>query len=194
MNASSWDACHDAPRMLGFLQGKVSDRKLRLFACAACRRLWSYVVDPRSRQAVEMSEQFADGQVTLAELQSAWQVANQVADDMANRGLRGWNLARTVAAAANDDASVGALRAAQSATDADLVREIFAPFGPKFDQHLLPASVIRLAEAAYAGERCNFALHDALLEAGLPALAEHFQTSRHYKGCWAVDLILAKHP
>lgn len=56
-----------------------------------------------------------------------------------------------------------------------------------------PSAVVTLAEAMYAGEDCSFALHDALLEAGHPELAEHFQKERwHPKGCRAVDLVLGK--
>jgi hypothetical protein len=45
----------------------------------------------------------------------------------------------------------------------------------------------------YAGEACHFALHDALLEAGHPELAEHFREEKdHPKGCWVVDLIVGK--
>jgi hypothetical protein len=56
----------------------------------------------------------------------------------------------------------------------------------------VPAAVVQLAEALYAGGDCAFALHDALLEAGHAELAEHFQTPTHPKGCWALDLLLGK--
>lgn len=56
-----------------------------------------------------------------------------------------------------------------------------------------PAAVVQLAEAVYQGTDAGFALHDALLEAGHPVLAEHFhQEQTHPKGCWVVDLILGK--
>ncbi len=57
--------------MLAFLDGKVSSRKLRLFAVACCRRIEQFISDPRSRHAVAVVEQFADGLVDLSELQSA---------------------------------------------------------------------------------------------------------------------------
>jgi hypothetical protein len=38
-------------------------RKWRLFFCACCRRLWHLLADPASRQAVEASEQCAEGAV-----------------------------------------------------------------------------------------------------------------------------------
>jgi hypothetical protein len=40
------------------------------------------------------------------------------------------------------------------------------------------------------GEQCHFALRDALLEMGQPALAEHFRREQHPANCWALQLIL----
>lgn len=55
-----------------------------------------------------------------------------------------------------------------------------------------PQSIVQLADALHNGGHCGFALHDALLEAGHPRLAEHFQEPAHPKGCWILDLILGK--
>src|SRR5262249_4317520 len=75
-----------------------------------------------------------------------------------------------------------------------LVRHIFGnPFHPYLAPPSWPAAVVSLAEAVYNGADGAFALHDALLDAGQPDLAEHFQAEQwHPKGCWVVDLLLGK--
>src|SRR5262245_17979196 len=78
MTEDDWLICTDSAAMLDFLHRKarrgkfkVSDRKYRLFFCARCRKEWKALTDKRSRQAVEVVEQFADGLVGREELQEA---------------------------------------------------------------------------------------------------------------------------
>jgi hypothetical protein len=61
MTEADWQADPDPGWMLDFLQGKVSDRKLRLFACACCRRIWHLLPGEGSRRAVRCAERWADG-------------------------------------------------------------------------------------------------------------------------------------
>ncbi len=60
MTKAEWLTCDDPALMLIFLRGQASERKLRLFAVACCRRVWPALRDPRSRQAVQVAECYAD--------------------------------------------------------------------------------------------------------------------------------------
>jgi hypothetical protein len=53
--------------MLAFIQysGRVSDRKMRLFGLACCRRIPTLFPDAASQAALLTAERFADGQATL---------------------------------------------------------------------------------------------------------------------------------
>ena len=61
MTESEWLACADPKSMLEFLCGKASDRRLRLFACECCRRIWQLFPEQRCRRAVKIAEAFAEG-------------------------------------------------------------------------------------------------------------------------------------
>ena len=63
MREEEWLECTDPAKMLLFLQGKTSSRKLALFALACCRRVWHILPEHRhGRELIEASEQFLDGQ------------------------------------------------------------------------------------------------------------------------------------
>ena len=76
MNEQEWLACDDPVKMIHFLfEGSrrlldrtvaypISDRKLRLFACAAC----SAFPVPNEMDAVEVAERYADGLATIEQL------------------------------------------------------------------------------------------------------------------------------
>jgi hypothetical protein len=66
--------------MLSFLRDKVSQRKIRLFVCACCRRIWHLLPDERSRRTVEIVERFAEGLANKEALEAARVAANAAAD------------------------------------------------------------------------------------------------------------------
>lgn len=61
MNEWQWLLCDAPGPMLGFLRDKASDRKLRLFACACCRRIWHLLPDKANQDLVAAVEDCPDG-------------------------------------------------------------------------------------------------------------------------------------
>ena len=61
MTEEQWLSCTDPTVMLEFLRGKVSDRKLRLFACACYRRFPQLFEIAQARTVVEGIEKCVEG-------------------------------------------------------------------------------------------------------------------------------------
>jgi hypothetical protein len=65
---TQWLASLDSRLVLAAVSRRISDRKLRFLICACCRRVWDLLVDDRSKEAVEIAEQYADGSATREDL------------------------------------------------------------------------------------------------------------------------------
>lgn len=82
MTEAEWVAATDPRPALEFLQGQASDRKLRLFGVACCRRNYASLSDERSQSLVLVAEQFADGLADADELRVAHEGAVAADNDI----------------------------------------------------------------------------------------------------------------
>src|SRR3954452_20585884 len=57
-----WLACRAPAVLFECLREQPTERKLRLLACACCRRYW-HLLNDRGRGLVELAEKFADGRI-----------------------------------------------------------------------------------------------------------------------------------
>jgi hypothetical protein len=187
--------------MLNAFKGKISARKLRLFACAACRRLWPFLRDERSRTAVVISERYADGLVDEAELLTAWADAEEAVRELQTLG-RGMNAAQTAAMTTQAPDEAAERAAIAAAYDADMLRHICGnPFRRvSIDPAWLvwnDGSVAKMAQSIYEDRLFEDMpiLADALEQAGCDNadLLDHCRAPGvHMRGCWLLDLLLAK--
>jgi hypothetical protein len=206
MTETEWLHASEPHAMLEFVQrtGSESARKLRLFAVACSRRVWSRI-DALGQAAVEIAERFADGLVAPDELRAA-RLACQGAGGQAS-----WYAAATkpeiAAHNAARSAQSGVVGHSRVATEADellvqaaLLRDICVPlpFRPiAHDTALRAPTVVPLAQAIYrdrAFDRMAELAH-ALHEAGCANLeiVSHCRgPGPHVRGCWVVDLVLGK--
>jgi hypothetical protein len=189
--------------MVNFLRGR-SDRKLRLFACACCRRMWHLLTDKRSRKAVEVAEGYADELTSREELDAMRGAAGDAWRDTVPAAARiaaCHALEATVRNPAKGAARIAA-RDPAGAVQTDLLRDLFGnPFRlVALDPSWLGwngSTVVRLAQAIYedrAFDRLPI-LGDALEEAGCTdqdILAHCRGQGEHVRGCWVLDLVLGR--
>ena len=146
MTEAEWLASADPEAMLRFLDGKVSDRKLRLFACGCCRQVWPLLTAADSRHAVEVAERYADGQAGAKTLAGAKMLAGAAAPRTGGAAWAAywatspraavsiWN----VSAAAADAATLAAATAAKVAgTDANAAWDSARAKATREQAHLL---------------------------------------------------------
>ncbi len=88
MTEAEWLVCAEPGPMLEFLRTRLNDRKARLFGCGFLRLIWQQLEDKEgSRQAVGVSEAFADGVATRPELRWARKLAETTAEAWSDPAL-----------------------------------------------------------------------------------------------------------
>jgi hypothetical protein len=83
---ADWLACTEADKLLQFEAGRVSDRKLRLLACAFARRVWHLNAYGWSRRQLEVAEAYLEGAAGPRDAEQARAQAEE--------GFREWMAAR----------------------------------------------------------------------------------------------------
>lgn len=97
MTEAEWLACHDAIAMLEFLEGKASERKLRLFGAACCRRIDPALFAPAHQALVEAVELFSDNLIDENAFRAALEPVSQLWGEIESDD---WEPQRYVTAAA----------------------------------------------------------------------------------------------
>jgi hypothetical protein len=231
MTEAEWLACDDPIEMLKYLRGPhslreevsgiftylvevdapglTSKRKLRLAACACCRRIWHLLCDRRSQELIETNEQFAEGIASAEHLafahikaSEAYESAKSVLYSEAAKavlGLREWldvERLRPIRDVIRRELSESYVRPeliAQSDLIRDVVGNLFRPVIIAPEWHTDTAIIF--ARQMY--ESRDFSampiLADALQDAGCDntEILNHCRADEvHVRGCWIVDLLL----
>jgi hypothetical protein len=219
MTKADWFASTQPQAMLTFLRdtGRATDRKLRLFAAACCRRVWHLVKHEGLLRSLEVAERFADGQASREELAAAREAAGRlpwnavvfaadespaVAADLAVYAVSCLTADYGGPHATADDAR-RAVRGDLFPPLRDIIGNPFRPLPPLRDYKC--GLVPRLAQAAYDDRLmpCGHldptrlaVMCDALLDAGLPAddqILLHLRgEGSHWRGCHVLDAILGR--
>lgn len=187
----------------------ASERKLRLFACGCCRRIWHLIDVGPARDAIVVSEYFADeccsevvlkaanqkaaGQVVdvpeydaywadpacMVSMEDAWESARCVEHVVMVKTRTEWKISR--------------------AFNSALIRDVFGnPFRPvTLDPSWRTSTVLALAQQMYDSRDFSDMpiLADALQDASCENadILNHCRgDGPHVRGCWVVDLILGK--
>lgn len=187
MTESEWLASDDPQAMLRWLRyetgngmadgppmsfPRLTDRKLRLFACACARQVWHLLADGRARAAVETAERFADGLATSKDRGLAFNASDNLRGEQQSiaYGCLRANVAYGAGEAAFHARQCGARPTAQAAVLRCIVGNPHRPVEPAWATFAvsgergrrpvvdwLTPTVLSLAQAAYderAGRKC----------------------------------------
>jgi hypothetical protein len=215
MTEAEWLDCTDPEAMLAFPRGKTSDRKLRLFAVACCRRV--LLPGDGHHHELDLAEEIAEAK-DCSELEERrehwmrmlledggpidWAIYQTLSPDLADEGLPA-DFPSSVAELHLREIlpwlPAQATKEDELALHADYLRCILGNPArhPAKHSFWLTTKVVALAQAIYderAFDRMPI-LADALEDAGCDnaSILNHcLQPGVHVRGCWVVDLVLGK--
>jgi hypothetical protein len=211
MTQTEWLTCTDPAPMLQFLRGKVSERKLRLWAVACYRSplVWlRFRGNKWIKEAVWATEQMADGQgegsSRLHDFEPATPDAFVAAERSCRRGCvyaaeAGFEGVNLEWADGNTVEQSNRQFSEEMARQCCLLRCIFGNHLRlvALDPHWLSPQVVDLAGKIYENKAFDqmAALADMLMDAGCSdasVLGHCRGPGPHAPGCWILDLLLGK--
>jgi hypothetical protein len=216
MTEAEWLTSTKPYDLLDFMGNSISARKIRLFACACCRRIWDFLEEEWMRNTVTLMELFADHEISEIHFEEIAQKARRKVEEPRYRVAPQSKYASAVfavyLATRLDPVAVrwayrhaaGVYRdlvaeGAEQEKQCRLLRDITgSPFrSVRVAPSWCTSTVTTLAEGIYSDHL--FAdlpiLADALNDAGCidEAILGHCRSGgEHVRGCWVVDLILGK--
>lgn len=222
MTEEEWRQCEDPSKMLKHLSARISERKLRLFSFACCRRVWTFVRDPRLETSLDTLERYADKRTSDKKRLEARREIEAFREEFYDEhreeeiciGTELWNSStktrRRVVGTCGEGAAAAFAWAdvsdynnrlvAERAAQTWLIRDIFGnPFRPvDFSPEWRTGTAVTLASQMY--ESRDFGampiLADALQDAGCDTadILAHCRDANatHVRGCWVVDLVLGQ--
>jgi hypothetical protein len=198
--------------MLQFLHGRLTQRKVRLFACACCRLLWPVLTNQEVRTGISSAEEFADDSHDWSRMGDAHAFLGNLGEDTQERvRMALWigdleSTANRYWGSRDPEGSSPGDYIAEAALCRDIFGNPFCPW-PALPSNVLDWSggtVRRIAQAIYDERQLPSGhldstrlavLADALEDAGCTdaAILVHLRgPGPHVRGCWAVDQILER--
>jgi hypothetical protein len=194
------------------LGDRVSPRKLRLFMCACCRHMWSGIAQEAHRRAVEVGEQFADGEVSDEVRAAAYQrgeltigAGHHCCNACVAVPLLVKRVRHHAHSAAGPQYKLGSREERVEVTRRNqlhnhlLLRDVFADtFQPvSFSPSWRTDDAVALARQMYDSRDFGAMpiLADALQDAGCDSeevLSHCRGPGPHVRGCWVIDLVLGR--
>jgi hypothetical protein len=208
MTEAEWLAATDPTPMLDFIPGKITERKLRLFLCAMCRRHWHTVTKEVFRDVIEVAERYANGLATEVVREQACRATECKVQQRSHYSLQPYLRAFHDAVSSDIDfsdpdwqaRSLRWFRSKPEVSQSLLARDIFGPLlfrTINFNSSWLSSKAVSLAQQMYVSRDFTAMpiLADALQDAGCDndEILNHCrQPGEHFRGCWVVDLLTGR--